>query len=69
MSFTDYHYQKNRDPEVMKYFNKEVMDSFQVWNEKVVELGLLDKKTKELVAVACTYMKALESKGIKAGDS
>jgi hypothetical protein len=45
------------------------MDSFQVWNEKVVELGLLDKKTKEFVAVACTYMKALESRGIKAGDS
>lgn len=52
----DYHYPKTREPEVIKYFNKEVMEAFQHWNNKVMEPGMLDKKTKELVAVACTYM-------------
>ena len=52
----DYHYAKDRDPKVNEFFDKEVMAAFMKWNEKVMAPGKLDKKTKELVAVACTYM-------------
>ena len=52
----DYHYSKERDPEVNKYFDKDVMMAWADWNRKVFEPGKLDKKTKELVAIACTYM-------------
>ncbi len=52
----DYHYAKERDPKVNAYFDKEVMEAFMDWNSKVMAPGKLDKKTKELVAVACTYM-------------
>ncbi len=52
----DYHYSKERDPEVNKYFDKDVMRAWADWNRKVFEPGKLDKKTKELVAIACTYM-------------
>ncbi len=52
----DYHYAKKRDPKVGKYFDKEVMDAWVDWNTKVFKPGQLDKKTKELVAIACTYM-------------
>ena len=52
----DYHYSKERDPEVTKYFDQDVMRAWADWNRKVFEPGKLDKKTKELVAIACTYM-------------
>lgn len=52
----DYHYAKKRDPKVIEYFDEEVMKAFMDWNSKVMAPGKLDKKTKELVAVACTYM-------------
>ena len=52
----DYHYAKERDPEVVEYFDKEVMKAFMDWNNKAMASGKLDKKTKELIAVACTYM-------------
>lgn len=52
----DYHYAKERDPKVIEYFDEEVMKAFMDWNSKVMAPGKLDKKTKELVAVACTYM-------------
>ena len=52
----DYHYAKERDPKVLEYFDEEVMKAFMDWNSKVMAPGKLDKKTKELVAVACTYM-------------
>ena len=52
----DYHYAKERDPKVIEYFDEEVMKAFRNWNSKVMAPGKLDKKTKELVAVACTYM-------------
>lgn len=52
----DYHYSKERDSEVSKYFNKETMKAWADWNRKVFEPGLLDVKTKELIAIACTYM-------------
>jgi AhpD family alkylhydroperoxidase len=52
----DYHYAKERDPEVSKYFDQETMNAWADWNRKVFEPGKLDKKTKELVAIACTYM-------------
>ena len=40
----------------MKYFDKDTMDAFIDWGQKVMAPGKLDKKTKELIAVACTYM-------------
>lgn len=52
----DYHYAKKRDPKVNMYFDKGVMDAWSEWNRKVMEPGKLDVKTKELIAVACTYM-------------
>jgi AhpD family alkylhydroperoxidase len=52
----DYHYSKERDPEVGKYFDPEVMRAWADWNRKVFEPGKLDVKTKELIAIACTYM-------------
>ena len=52
----DYHYAKERDPKVNEYFDKETMEAWSKWNEKVFTPGKLDKKTKELIAVACTYM-------------
>ena len=52
----DYHYSKERDPEVTNYFDQDVMRAWADWNRKVFEPGKLDRKTKELVAIACTYM-------------
>ena len=52
----DYHYSKERVPEVSKYFDQDVMRAWADWNRKVFEPGKLDKKTKELVAIACTCM-------------
>ena len=52
----DYHYAKERDPKVMEYFDEETLKAFMDWNGKVMAPGELDKKTKELVAVACAYM-------------
>jgi len=52
----DYHYSKKRDPKVNEYFDEEVMKGFSDWNKKVMASGKLDKKTKEIIAVACTYM-------------
>jgi AhpD family alkylhydroperoxidase len=52
----DYHYAKERDPNVIEYFDEEAMKAFRDWNSMVMAPGKLDKKTKELVAVACTYM-------------
>ena len=52
----DYHYAKIRDPKVIEYFDKDTMEAWNKWNDMVFQPGKLDKKTKELVAVACTYM-------------
>ena len=52
----DYHYSKKRDPKVNEYFDEEVMKGFIDWNSKVMASGKFDKKTKEIIAVACTYM-------------
>lgn len=52
----DYHYAKKRDPKVNEYFDKETMEAWSKWNDMVFQSGKLDKKTKELIAVACTYM-------------
>jgi AhpD family alkylhydroperoxidase len=52
----DFYYRKERDPSVNEYFDPEVMKAFGEWNSKVFSPGKLDKKTKELVAVACTYL-------------
>ena len=52
----DYYYPKERDSSVNEHFDPEVMKAFGDWNRKVFAEGKLDKKTKELVAVACTYL-------------
>ncbi len=52
----DYYYSKERDPGVSQYFDPGAMEAFGEWNRKVFAPGRLDKKTKELVAVACTYL-------------
>lgn len=52
----DYYYSKERDPSVSQYFDPGAMEAFGEWNRKVFAPGSLDKKTKELVAVACTYL-------------
>lgn len=52
----DYHYAKERDPKAMEYFDEEAVNAFRDWNGRVMAPGELDKKTKELVAVACAYM-------------
>ena len=51
----DYFYAKKRDQRVNEYFDSDAMDAFENWNTKVFAPGKLDRKTKELVAVACTY--------------
>ena len=40
----------------MDYFNQETIETWSKWNKMVFEPGKLDRKTKELIAVACTYM-------------
>jgi AhpD family alkylhydroperoxidase len=52
----DYHYAKKRAPKVNEYFDKDVMEAWSTWNDLVMAPGKIDKKTKELIAVACTYM-------------
>ena len=39
-----------------KHFAPKALEAFADWNRKVFAPGKLDKKTKELVAVACTYL-------------
>ena len=52
----DYYYPKERDPSVNGYFDKEALKALGEWNGRVFSPGRLDKKTKELVTVACTYI-------------
>jgi AhpD family alkylhydroperoxidase len=52
----DYHYTKKRDPSVSDFFDKDTLEAWSKWNDLVFEPGKLDQKTKELIAVACTYM-------------
>jgi AhpD family alkylhydroperoxidase len=52
----EHHYPKTRDPKVFDHFDKETLEAFGKWTELVFKDGKLDRKTKELVAVACTYM-------------
>jgi len=52
----DYYYAKSRDPKVMDYFNQDTIETWSKWNKMVFEPGKLDRKTKELIAVACTYI-------------
>jgi len=55
----DYYYEKERDPRAYEHFDQETLGAFREWNRRVFAPGRLDKKTKELVAVACTYARAL----------
>ena len=50
------YYVKKRNREVTKYFNRKVLKAFDVFDEKAFEPGKLDVKTKELCAVAATYI-------------
>ena len=52
----DYYYSKEYDRSLGKYFDPDVMKAFGDWNRKVFAEAKLDKKTKELIAVACTYL-------------
>jgi AhpD family alkylhydroperoxidase len=52
----DYYYEKERDPRAYEHFDQETLGAFREWNRRVFAPGRLDKKTKELVAVACTYI-------------
>lgn len=56
MADSGYFYSKERDPSVNRFFDPAVMEAFNGWNSRVFAPGRLDKKTKELVAVACTYL-------------
>ena len=40
----------------MEYFDEETLKAFRDWNGRVMAPSELDRKTKELVAVACAYM-------------
>ncbi|HIH88028.1 TPA: carboxymuconolactone decarboxylase family protein [Candidatus Bathyarchaeota archaeon] len=51
-----YHYAKKGKGEVTKYWNQDVLNAFGTFDEKVFEPGKLDVKTKELCAVAATYI-------------
>jgi alkylhydroperoxidase/carboxymuconolactone decarboxylase family protein YurZ len=57
-----YYYAKKRDPSVNKHFAPEALEAFADWNRKVFAPGKLDKKTKGLVAVDCTYLTARAQK-------
>ena len=52
----DYFYRKKRNPEVVKYFDKETLEAWRRFDALVFEEGRLSKKVKELIAVACTYI-------------
>jgi AhpD family alkylhydroperoxidase len=52
----EHYYAKKRDPTVNGYFDPEAMEAFADWNDRVFAPGRLGRKTKELVAVACTYI-------------
>jgi AhpD family alkylhydroperoxidase len=51
-----YYYAKKRNREVSRYFDQKVLKAFGAFDEKVFEPGKLDVKTKELCAVAATYI-------------
>jgi len=51
-----YHYSKIRNNEVTKYFDPKVLETMSAYNAEVFKPGKLDVKTKELIAVAATYI-------------
>jgi AhpD family alkylhydroperoxidase len=52
----DYFYVKKRSREVTKYFDQATLKAWGAYNDEAFKPGKLDVKTKELVAVACTYI-------------
>lgn len=52
----DYFYVKKRNREVTKYFDPATLKAWGAYNEEAFKPGKLDVKTKELIAVACTYI-------------
>jgi len=52
----DYYYVKKRERGVTKYFDPKVLETMAAFNDQVFKPGKLDVKTKELIAVAATYM-------------
>jgi len=72
----DYFYKKDRDLAVSKYFDKEMLEAWDKFDSTVFKDGKLDKKQKELIAVACTYItrcpyciEGHTKKALKAGAS
>jgi AhpD family alkylhydroperoxidase len=53
---SSHYYQKKRSPNYMKYFDKAATEGFSNWNKEVFKPGKLDVKTKELIAIAATYI-------------
>jgi AhpD family alkylhydroperoxidase len=51
-----YYYAKKRNREVSKYFDPKTLKAIDAFDSKVFEPGKLDVKTKELCAVAATYI-------------
>jgi len=51
-----YHYSKKRNSEVTRYFDPKVLETMSAYNAEVFKPGKLDVKTKELIAVAATYI-------------
>jgi len=51
----EYYYRKQRSPENLKFFDKEMLDAFGKFDFLVMKEGRLPKKVKELIAVACAY--------------
>ena len=51
-----HYYKKKLSPDYMKYFDKAATEGFSKWNKEVFKPGKLDVKTKELIAIAATYI-------------
>ena len=47
---------KERSPDVANCFDVETLEAWKRFNSLVFEEGMLSKKMKELIAVACTYI-------------
>ena len=51
----EFHYKKKR-PDVNQYYEKETLEAWNKFNELAFKDGVLSRKTKELIAVACAHI-------------
>jgi len=56
MSEKEYFYEKKRNLEVIKHFDPEVLEAFRTFDKLSQADGELNRKTKQLIAVACAHM-------------